>query len=223
MELDKKAIKSLSSDTRVDILKSLSRRRKMPSEIAKEFGLAPSTVVEHLKILENSSLIKRQDTGHKWIYYELTDKGRNLVEPQHAMKFVVILSLGLIIIVGGLGINLLDNSQIDFGQEIAKEVSSLSPQLDTGSEEVSDTVITGDIENPADAASALKAENKTLENQTVENQTKIENESERVEVNVNIEIKQNPLNTVSYLVVLVGAVVVLVGIFGVQRKFSKSF
>ena len=83
-----------------------------------------------------------------------------------------------------------------------------------------------------DASSALKTDefNRTVENQTnqtenqtTENQNEIENKSEKVEVNVNIEIKQNPLNTVSYLVVLVGAVVVLVGIFGVQRKFSKSF
>src|SRR3989338_8884072 len=173
MELDKTAIKSLSSDTRVDILKSLSRRRKMPSEIAKEFGLAPSTVVEHLKILENSSLIKRQDTGHKWIYYELTDKGRNLVEPQNAMKFVVILSLGLIIIVGGLGINLLDNfSQVSLGQEIAKD--SFSSQLDTESEEASDTIIAGDTANDI----VENAANLRTENKTAENQTKIENGTE---------------------------------------------
>ena len=101
MEFDKQIIRSLSSDTRVDILKSLARRRKMPTELAKEMGLAASTVSEHLKNLEASRLIKKKETGHKWIYYELTEKGHTLVQPQYTPQFVVVLALGGLIFLAG--------------------------------------------------------------------------------------------------------------------------
>src|SRR3989338_9475114 len=98
MELDKKAIKALSVDTRVEILKSLSRRRKMPTELSKETGLAKSTVTEHLKILESSGLVKKKETGHKWIYYELTSNGENIVKPVFPVTLVLSLTLGFLLV-----------------------------------------------------------------------------------------------------------------------------
>ncbi len=92
MDLNKEDIKALSADTRVAILKSLSKRRKMPAELAKEFSLASSTITEHLKYLENSNLVSRKNTGHKWIYYELTQKGLNVITP----KFPINIILGLV-------------------------------------------------------------------------------------------------------------------------------
>ena len=79
MEIDKKTIKALSSDSRVDILKSLVKRRKTPSELSKEMKLATSTIVEHLGYLEKANLVDKIKTGHKWIYYDLTRKGKSLV------------------------------------------------------------------------------------------------------------------------------------------------
>lgn len=103
MEIDRKTLKALSTDSRMDILKSLGERRKFSSELSKELGLAPSTIVEHLKVLEDTSLIQRKDTGHKWIYYELTEKGRNLVKPTITTHIVLVLSLGFgFLITGGL-------------------------------------------------------------------------------------------------------------------------
>lgn len=99
MKITKKTIKVLSSDTRLKILKILSKRRRIAADLAKDLNLAPSTVNEHLKLLEEAELIKRNDTGHKWIYYEITEKGRNLVQPKTPMQFVLILSLGILIII----------------------------------------------------------------------------------------------------------------------------
>ena len=96
-KVDQKIIKSLSSETRVDILKALSKRRKMPTELAKELGMAPSTIVEHLKELEGAGLVKRQQTQHKWIYYELTDKGSELFSPKIPFQFILMLAFGIII------------------------------------------------------------------------------------------------------------------------------
>lgn len=99
MEIDRKIIKILAVDTRTDILKSLTKRRKLLSELSRELGFANSTIMEHLAKLQEAGLIKRLDTGHKWIYYELTPKGRELVSPSgYTNSFVILLSLGIIIL-----------------------------------------------------------------------------------------------------------------------------
>ncbi len=101
MELDKQTIRALSADTRIDILKSLKSRRKMPAELAKELNLAPSTIAEHLKNLESVGLVQKKDTGHKWIYYELSAKGSNIVQPRYPVNILLTLGIGLIFIIGG--------------------------------------------------------------------------------------------------------------------------
>lgn len=101
MEMDRKTIKALASDTRVDILKALVERRKMPAEISKQMQLAPSTIVEHLKLLESAGLVEKKHTGHKWIYYELTSKGKNVAAPKFPINMILILTLGIIVSIFG--------------------------------------------------------------------------------------------------------------------------
>lgn len=98
MEIDRKTLKALAADTRLEILKSLSKRRKMPSELSKELSLAASTVIEHLNRLEEAGLIRREETGHKWIYYQLTDKGESLVKPRAPIQFVLVLGITILLI-----------------------------------------------------------------------------------------------------------------------------
>jgi DNA-binding transcriptional ArsR family regulator len=100
MDISHREIKALASDTRVMIMKSLGGRRKMPSELSREFSMAPSTIVEHLHVLERSGLIKKIETGHKWKYYELTEKGKSLVRPKFPVQFAVMLSLGVLLVFG---------------------------------------------------------------------------------------------------------------------------
>lgn len=102
MEIDRQTLKALAADTRLDILKSLGKRRKTPSELSKELNLATSTVVEHLNKLEEAGLIRREETGHKWIYYNLTEKGSSLVKPRIPMNFVIVLTVCIIIFVAGM-------------------------------------------------------------------------------------------------------------------------
>ena len=101
MEIVRKTLKALAADTRLDILKSLSHRRKMPSELSKELNLAPSTVIEHLNKLEEADLVRREETGHKWIYYNLTEKGESLIKPKVPIQFVIVLSVSLVVIFAG--------------------------------------------------------------------------------------------------------------------------
>lgn len=103
MEIDRTTIKALSADTRLMLLRKLSARRKMPSELSRETGLAASTVVEHLRILENASLVERQAAGKKWVYYAVTDKGIGIIRP-HTPISLVLSSLSGIALVGiGVG------------------------------------------------------------------------------------------------------------------------
>jgi DNA-binding transcriptional ArsR family regulator len=88
--LDRKTFKTLASDTRVGILKSLARRRKMLTELSKEFGMSPSTIKEHLDNLSRAELVVQMDEGHKWKYYELTGKGKDVLNPGETKIWIVL-------------------------------------------------------------------------------------------------------------------------------------
>ena len=102
--LDKKAFKALSSDSRVRILKSLGRRRKMLSELSTEFGMSPSTMKEHMDSLLDAGLVDKKDDGHKWKYYELTRAGKNVVFPGETRIWVVIGISALAMVFTGYGL-----------------------------------------------------------------------------------------------------------------------
>ncbi len=102
MEIDRRIIKALSAERRIEILKSLSKRRKMPSELSRELNLAAPTILEHLSILEEAGLVSRIETGRKWIYYDLTEKGKVIIKPKYPVNFVLVLTLGIILSIAGL-------------------------------------------------------------------------------------------------------------------------
>jgi len=96
--LDRETFKTLASDTRISILKSLYKRRKMLTEISKQFHMSPSTIKEHLDNLSKAGLVVQMDEGHKWKYYELTRKGKNVLNPGET-KIWIILSLSILAII----------------------------------------------------------------------------------------------------------------------------
>jgi len=97
--LDKKTFEALAMDSRVKIMKALKERRKTQAELSKELSLAPSTISEHLEKMVEATLIARKKDHHKWIYYELTEKGRHILAPEKASVFVFALSLTLVVAV----------------------------------------------------------------------------------------------------------------------------
>ncbi|HID72370.1 TPA: ArsR family transcriptional regulator [Candidatus Micrarchaeota archaeon] len=94
--LDRKSFEALAADTRVKIMKCLLERRKTLSELAAELGMSVSGVKEHLSNLEGAGLIVKIDDGHKWKYYELTDKGSAIVAPKKSMRIMLLLSLSIV-------------------------------------------------------------------------------------------------------------------------------
>jgi len=88
--LDKDVFRTLASGTRVDILKSLDKRRKTLSELSSQFGMSVSTVKEHLDNLVAVGLIVQMDEGHKWKYYELTKKGKSILHPEDKKIWILL-------------------------------------------------------------------------------------------------------------------------------------
>lgn len=99
--LDRESFKALAADTRVKILKILSKRRHMQAELATELSLAVPSVKEHLDALVKAGLIERIDDGHKWKYYALTPKGKAVLDPEQKRIWIV-LSLFVLSVAGGL-------------------------------------------------------------------------------------------------------------------------
>ncbi|MDD3159734.1 MAG: winged helix-turn-helix domain-containing protein [Candidatus ainarchaeum sp.] len=98
--LDNKSFKALSSDSRVNILKQLTNRRMTLSELSNKLDLKSSTIKEHCEILNNANLIKQIDEGRKWKYYELTNKGKQIITPNpfEETKILLLLCIGAILI-----------------------------------------------------------------------------------------------------------------------------
>ncbi len=121
--LDREAFKALAADSRVAILKKLSSRRMTGSELSGEMGFSASTVKEHLDNLEKVGLVEKiEDGSRKWKYFELTAKGRRIVEPT-GVPAQVWLVLGLFLIALVLSVPFLQPPQAAsppaFGQEDA--------------------------------------------------------------------------------------------------------
>jgi DNA-binding transcriptional ArsR family regulator len=88
--LDREAFRTLASRTRIDILKSLDSRRKMLTELARQFGMSPSTIKEHVDNLARAGLVVQIDDGHKWKYYELTPKAREILHPGGTRIYIIL-------------------------------------------------------------------------------------------------------------------------------------
>ena len=80
--LDQESFKALASEVRVGVLKKLDERRQTVTDLSNLLGLSKPTLLEHLEKLQAAGLVKRVDEGRKWIYYELSDKGRKILHPE---------------------------------------------------------------------------------------------------------------------------------------------
>jgi len=99
--LDRDSLKALSADTRQEIVKLLEKRPYTASELSRKLNKHVTTVSEHLLLLEKSGLIRRKDSGNKWIYYMLTNKGEKIFKPAY-YSWVVILSISVLALVFGV-------------------------------------------------------------------------------------------------------------------------
>ncbi len=87
--LDRKTLFALASETRIKILKKLGERRMTLTELSRELGISKTAVKEHLDKLVQAGLVKKVDEGRKWVYYELTEKGRAILHPEARVALLI--------------------------------------------------------------------------------------------------------------------------------------
>ncbi len=97
VELDKKALFALASDTRMDILKSLQPNRRTVSQLAELVGVDKAAVHRHLKKLEEGGFVKREE-DHGFVYYGLSWKARDILSPNENTKIVVLITASIVLI-----------------------------------------------------------------------------------------------------------------------------
>jgi DNA-binding transcriptional ArsR family regulator len=100
--LTKDTFEVLASETRLDILKTLTTRRMTITELADNLNLAKSTVHHHLQRLADSGFVAAGDDGHAWVYYALTPEGRALLQPHGGSRIRILLAAGLASLAGGV-------------------------------------------------------------------------------------------------------------------------
>ena len=99
---DEELLKTLTSDTRRDIVKTLSEGDRNPSDLSRLLKKSKSTIVEHLEKLINAGLVEKNERpGHKWVFYSLTKKGESYVSKK-SQRLVIILSSVFLSIIGGV-------------------------------------------------------------------------------------------------------------------------
>src|SRR5207244_6444274 len=94
------SFKALASDVRVGILKRLDVRRETITDLRSLRTHSKPPLLEHLEKLQSAGLVKRVDEGRKWIYYELSDKGRKILHPE---RVAITLALGIAVALVAIG------------------------------------------------------------------------------------------------------------------------
>jgi len=102
VKIDRKALFALASETRIEILKKLDERRMTLTELSKELNMSKTAVKEHLDKLVQAGLIRKVDEGRKWMYYELTGKGKRILHPESRTKIILLISSAIASVLAGL-------------------------------------------------------------------------------------------------------------------------
>lgn len=100
--LDAELIKTLASDSRRDILRLLHKRKMTLTELAAALSLKKATVLEHLKKLAETGLVRRLEDDRLWVYYELSPRGKRVVSPGRTRFYLIMGLAAAAIVLGGV-------------------------------------------------------------------------------------------------------------------------
>jgi DNA-binding transcriptional ArsR family regulator len=92
VELDKKSLFALASDTRVEILRALQPMRRTVTQLSETLDIDKAAVHRHLKKMEEGGLVKRYE-DHGFVYYGLSWKARDLLSPNENTRIIIMLSV----------------------------------------------------------------------------------------------------------------------------------
>lgn len=93
----------LSSDTRREILVKLDSHPLTVSDLSKLMGIQKSAIYEHLQILMDAELVYKKESTNKFVYYDLTGKGKALINPDShpGYKIYIALITSIFFLIGG--------------------------------------------------------------------------------------------------------------------------
>lgn len=127
---DEEVLKALVSDTRREIVKTLSEADRTPSDLSRMLNKSKSTIVEHLEKLINAGLVEKiEKPGYKFVFYSLTNKGESFVSKK-SQSLIIILSTVFISLIGGVF-------------SLVKHLSQPSYRMANTGEKLLETVVSG--------------------------------------------------------------------------------
>lgn len=119
--IDRKTLKLLASETKLEILKNLGKSQLTLTDLSKTLDMAPSTIKEHLDDLSRAGLIMQKDEGRKWKYYELTRTGKQITSPTEKRIYFL---LGISVISALFSLSMLSGKFAETGSREMLMVSS---------------------------------------------------------------------------------------------------
>lgn len=132
-KVSKSLLKTLTVDTRTNILKALDNRPMTASELSRKLDKHVTTISEHLQKLKNSNLVERVERpGRKWVYYKLTRPGRSIINPE-SYRWVFVLSVIFMSFVGSLYFVTANSYPGDFMYGLKRSMEDLQLGLTTNS------------------------------------------------------------------------------------------
>ena len=79
-QMDPQAERLLLNETRAGIMNELSVADKIPTDLSHRLGKSKAAIVEHLAELIEAGLVEKLETpGKKFVYYRITQKGRQIL------------------------------------------------------------------------------------------------------------------------------------------------
>jgi len=109
VELDKRSLFALASDTRLEILKALQSNRRTVSQLADLLSIDKAAVHRHLKKLEEGGFVVRTE-DHGFVYYGLSWKARDIMSPKDNTRIVLLFTCSLVCLMGLVAVLVLANA-----------------------------------------------------------------------------------------------------------------
>ncbi len=95
----KKDVFAKLSETKIEIMKELSKGQRTPSDLSRLLNKSKSTIVEHLDALISAGMVNRMEKpGRKWIFYSLTKDGYEIIRVRPRIPVFVLVGSSLSII-----------------------------------------------------------------------------------------------------------------------------
>ena len=198
LKVSKDLLKSITVETRANILKALGNRQMTASELSRYLSKHVTTVTEHLDQLQDLNLVERiERPGRKWVYYRLTKTSQNILSPKPFYKLVLTLVVSFITLAVGIFI-------------LPLQISSLQTYPATISAPTNSPAL-GEKESPI---------NNTIQSTLVPNQTEIQQQNPTTSIQVpNFALRM----TFSTILILFSIFFLVISLIFVKRNQLFKF